>query len=125
MTVTIELRQTRTAVASDNYRVLSEVITATNIIPEIFVTRTIDDDFQRVAMVDDIVSLPRTKQDAIDEQRASYLAAAAEVDYGDVATAVYAADHVRGRVQHLVETYDEYTTEFEGQDDYTITSEGA
>jgi len=121
MSISITLRQTRTVISEEVFRVQTEVLTATEIIPQVFVLRTSDDEFQHVALVDELVSLPQSKQAALDALEEQYLSDTATVDYLEVATAVSAATHVRDRVQHLVTMYEEYTETFEGTDDYTIT----
>lgn len=122
--IQIDIRQTRTVVGDDAYRVKTETTYVSGIIPEIFVHRTMDDAYQHVATVNDVTSLPRTKQDAVDQQVSSYLASVAEVDYSDVATALYAAAYTQGRVRELCENYASYSLDFEGQDDYSYSSDG-
>ena len=123
MAISIELQQTRTVEAEDLFRVRNEVLVAEDIIPEVFVLNTEDDAFLHVAMVNELVRLPRTKQEAEAEQEEHYLSAVASADYVEVATAVYAGEHVLDRVQHLVTTYANYETEFAGQDEHIITPE--
>lgn len=123
MTVTIELRQTREVISEEVWSVSSEVTRAVNIIPEVFVQSTATQAYLRVAMVDDIVSLPRTLADAQEQQSPTYLTSSTVFDSENMADAKSFAAYVQDRIRHLCVTYADYSNNFEGTSEYTLSSD--
>jgi len=113
--------QTRTT-AGGFYRVADTVTSATGIPSQVFVFRTTDQEFSRVAAVDDLLELPDTLEAAVAEGCAYYRTAAMSRDYESMATAADFAAALKRDLKYLVIEYNKAVTLFLGTDTETLTS---
>lgn len=121
MTVKIEITQTRTLEEGPVYRVLTRTIYVEGIAAEIFVFETETDEFNHVAVADDMQEYPVGKTQAQADGKVYYRAIEAQVDYTVAVTAQTAADYTKLRVQQLAIEYDAVNNDFIGSDTTTYT----
>lgn len=86
---------------------------------EIFVFETETDEFNHVAVADDMQEYPVGKTQAQTDGKAYYRAIEAQVDYTVIATAQVAAAYTKLRVQQLAIEYDAVNNDFIGSDTTT------
>lgn len=91
---------------------------ATDITMYLFVLTYETDAYDRVATVHDIENYPEEKTLGIPW----YRAVAASKDFDNITDATEFADYVKVRLERVVQQYEEYTGEFEGEEDTIIPS---
>ena len=121
MTVSITHTQTR-SVDGISY-VVNDVVTASEgIAPEVFVFATEDDSFNRIATVDDMLTLPATPEEAIATGADYYRAAEVMRTFASLYKADQAAIAISERLKLLTVEYDGAVNAFVGTTTETISS---
>lgn len=122
MPVTVTHTQVRSVQAGPLYRVDDEVTASSGIDPEVFVFRTSDEAFNRIATVDDMMLLPNTRAQALIDGDDYYRLAQVVKDYESLKTADDAATTIVGRIKQLLVDYDAAVNEFVGTTTETLSS---
>jgi len=114
MSAAVTLRQTKTIDPGPLYVVKNEIISSTDIQPELFVHEVQTGAFSHVATVWDIQHYPTTEAEAIAESLPYYLSATGTRSYSVLRDAVLFEGYVVGRLRSLLRDYDIAVNEFEG-----------
>lgn len=122
MAVTLTHTQTRSVEAGPLYRVDDLATASAGIQKEVFVFQTIDDEFSRVATVDDMMLLPNSKAQAVLDGKDYYRGDHFVKDYESLQTANNVATAIVGRIKSLLVDYDVAVTAFVGTTTETLTS---
>lgn len=122
MPVTITHTQVRSVQPGPLYRTLDTVTAAVGIQTQVFVFLVLDDSFQHVATVDNMLNLPNTKAQAILDGKDAYRLAVVQQDYAILSEAEEFASTLIQRMQLLVIQYDEAVNTFVGTTTGTLSS---
>lgn len=113
--------QVRSSVLS-GYQIVDTVTATVSIPTQLFVFKTTDDSFSRVATVFDVGEYPDNKPDAIANGDPYYRGAVVTIVYAQLDDAVNFAQTTHDRLQSLVIEYAAATTTFVGSTTETLTS---
>jgi hypothetical protein len=122
MAVTITHTQTRSVEAGPTYVVHDVVTDTAGIDPEVFVFVTDDDSFNRIATVDDMLTLPATSEEAIASGADYYRLAEVTRSFASLSSADNAAIAISDRLKLLVVDFDAATNAFIGTTTETLSS---
>lgn len=114
--------QVRSVQAGPLYRVADTVTASVDIQPQVFVFQTSDNAFNRIATVDDMMTLPTSQAQAVIDGADYYRLNAVTKDYESLKTADDAATAIVDRIKRLLVEYDAAVTEFVGTTTETLTS---
>jgi hypothetical protein len=114
MSSTVTLRQTKTIELGPAYVVKNEIISSTDIQPELFVHEVLTEAFSYVATVWDLQQYPVTKAEAEAESLPYYLDAEGTKSFSVLQDAVDHEAYVVSRLTSLLRDYDTAVDEFEG-----------
>ena len=121
MASSLSLTQTR-SLYGNLFRVVNTVNSSVVMPPEVFVFATADQSYNRIASVQDLLSLPNTHAAAVSGSVAYYRLAAVTRDFTLVSDADRFAKESKGCLKFLAVEYDSATTKFIGTDTGTISS---
>lgn len=122
MPTTLTHTQDRTVEAGPLYRVLDTVTASSGIQPEVFVFLVVDDSFEHVATVDNMVNLENTKGAAITAGDDAYRGNVVQRDHESLQDAEEFGITLTERMQALVREYDAAITVFVGSDVAVVLS---
>jgi hypothetical protein len=117
----IDLTQVRSVVASA-YRVANTITNPSGMPAEVFVFRTNDQSFSRVASPTDLSLLPSSLESAQTSNNEFYRSAVASRDFALLDEAQDFAAMIRNRLPVLVKEYNALVTLFVGTTTTTVTS---
>jgi hypothetical protein len=122
MATTLTHTQVRSVQAGPLYRVSDTATAGVNIEKEVFVFKTADDVFNRIATVADMTDYPNTKAQAVLDGKDYYRDAHFQHDYASLKQAADAATAIVGRLKALLVDYDAATNTFVGTTTETLSS---
>ena len=122
MTVSLTHTQVRSVQAGPAYRTFDTVTASGGIQIQVFVFLVLDDSFQHVATVDNMVNLPNTKAQAILDGKDAYRLAVVQKDYPILKDAEEFAATLIQRMKLLVIEYDAAVNSFVGTTTAVISS---
>lgn len=122
MAASLSHSQTRSVTAENLYRVVDTVTASTGMPPEVFVFRTEDAVYNRIASVGDLQTLLTSQAAAQTAGHPYYRLAAVTMDWALLSQAKDFATTVNARLRDLVKAYDLAVTGFVGSTTETLTS---
>lgn len=122
MPVSVTHTQTRSVEEGPAYVVYDVVDASDGIAPEVFVFRTDDDAFNRIATIGDMTTLPAGKAAAVAAGADYYRLPDVTRSFASLSAADNAATGISQRIQLLVVEYDAAVTSFIGTTTETLSS---
>lgn len=120
--ISITHTQIRSVQAGPLYRVQDTVTASVGIQQQVFVFETSDQSFNRIATVDDMLSLPTSQAQAVIDGKDYYRLNTVTKDYESLKTAEDAATTIVNRIKLLLVEYDAAVNAFVGTTTETLTS---